>query len=168
MSASSRWWLGLGSNMGDRLAMLQAGVDGLRAHGLVIEAVSPVWETAPRDLEGQPAFLNAAVRARTALAPPALLDVAKEVEASLGRTAGVRFGPRPIDCDLLMWEGGAWRDDRLQVPHPRLTARRFAMLPVLALDPGLRLPGGASLGAALRAIAPASQPADPWPHGGLE
>ena len=60
------------------------------------------------------------------------------MEAELGRDpGGVRFGPRAIDCDLLLWDGGAWRDDALEMPHPRLAERRFALLPLLDLDPGL-------------------------------
>jgi len=158
-----RWWLGLGSNMGDRRDMLQAAVDALRARGVVVEAVSPVYETAPREREDQPAFLNAAVRAHTALAPPALLDVAKGVERDLGRRAGgVRYGPRPIDCDLLVWEGGAWAEERLVVPHPRLAGRRFAMLPLLDLDPDLTLPDGTVLADACARIPPEEQPAARW------
>jgi len=167
-AAGDRWWLGLGSNLGDRLAALQAAVDALRARGVAVEAVSPVWETAPREREDQPAFLNAAVRVRTPLAPRDLLDLAKGIEGDLGRTVGgVRFGPRPIDCDLLLWEGGTHRDDRLEVPHPRLTERRFAMLPLLALDPGLALPDGTALAAACARIPAEEQPAARRPGPGL-
>ncbi|HMM48209.1 MAG TPA: 2-amino-4-hydroxy-6-hydroxymethyldihydropteridine diphosphokinase, partial [Miltoncostaeaceae bacterium] len=64
----------------------------------------------------------------------------------LGRTrGGVRYGPRVIDCDLLLWEGGSWDEPDLQIPHARLTERRFALVPLLELDPDLRLPDGRSL-----------------------
>ncbi len=160
-----RYWLGLGANLGDRRAALQAAVDHLdRLHA--VEAVSPLYETAPRDLEDQPAFLNAAVRVRAEVAPRALLDEVKAMERELGRDpGGVRFGPRPIDCDLLLWEGGTWHDDRLEIPHPRIAERRFALLPVLDLDPGLTLPDGRSLAALAAAIDPAAQPAMRLPEG---
>jgi 2-amino-4-hydroxy-6-hydroxymethyldihydropteridine diphosphokinase len=87
-----------------------------------------------------------------------VLDLAKALEGDLGRTPGVRFGPRAIDCDLLLWEGGEWRDERLQVPHPRLCERRFALVPVLDLDPGLRLPDGRRLADLLAALDPREQP----------
>ena len=77
------------------------------------------------------------------------------MEAGLGRDPdGVRFGPRAIDCDILLWDGGGWRDEALEVPHPRLAERRFALLPLLNLDPDLTL---ADLAAA---IDPADQPVD--------
>jgi 2-amino-4-hydroxy-6-hydroxymethyldihydropteridine diphosphokinase len=121
VTGTHRYWLGLGGNTGDRLANLRAALDLLRAAGVVVEAVSPVYETAPRDLEDQPAFLNAAARVAAPLDPPGMLDVAKGVERDLGRDpAGIRFGPRPIDCDLLLWSGGTWTDERLEIPHPRL------------------------------------------------
>lgn len=158
-----RYWVGLGSNLGDRPAMLRAAVAELAARGLDVEAVSGFWETAPRDLEDQPAFLNGAVRVATVLRPPAVLTLVKGVERDLGRVAGgVRFGPRPIDCDLLVWSGGVWDADDLCVPHPRLTERRFAMLPLLDLDPGLTLPDGVRLADACAAIPAAGQPAERW------
>ena len=113
---------------------------------MVVERVSGVYETAPREVEDQPLFLNAACRVRSDLDPPDLLAVLKQIESELGRVAGPRFGPRVIDLDILLWEGGAWGDDVLEVPHPRLTERRFAMVPLLDLDPGLALPGGAAVG----------------------
>lgn len=153
------YWVGLGSNVGDRAAALQGAVDALRAAGLDVDAVSPVFETAPQDLEDQPAFLNAAVRVRTGLDPRALLALLKDTERDMGRAAGgVRFGPRRIDADILLWDGGAWCDDALEVPHPRLTRRRFAMAGPLAVEAGVTLPGGAPLADAFAAIDPASQP----------
>jgi 2-amino-4-hydroxy-6-hydroxymethyldihydropteridine diphosphokinase len=121
--------------------------------------VSALYETAPREVLDQPAFLNAACRARTALAPPAVLDLAKATEAALGRRPGARYGPRAIDCDLLLWEGGRWSDERLEVPHPRLAERRFALLPLLDLDADLALPDGRRLADLAAALDPGEQPA---------
>ena len=154
-----RYWLGLGANLGDREAALAAAMAALEQEDVTVEAVSPVYETAPREVLDQPAFLNAACRVRTDLGPPALLDLAKRVEERLGRAPGPRWGPRAIDCDLLLWEGGAWTDERLQIPHPRLHERRFALLPLLDLDPALALPDGRALADLERALDPAEQPA---------
>ena len=96
--------LGLGSNVGDRRAHLQAAVDALPAHGVEVLASSSVYDTEPvGEVLDQAEFLNAVVRVSTALEPEALLDACKAVEAALGREAGgVRHGPRPIDVDVLL------------------------------------------------------------------
>lgn len=109
-----------------------------------MQAVSHLYETAPREVENQPAFLNAACRVETDLEPPALLALLKDIERDLGRISGPRYGPRAIDLDILVWQGGEWRDAHLEVPHPRLVERRFALVPLLDLDPDLRI-GGQSL-----------------------
>ncbi|WP_217915065.1 2-amino-4-hydroxy-6-hydroxymethyldihydropteridine diphosphokinase [Miltoncostaea marina] len=156
----SRYWLGLGANLGDRRAAIEAALAALAREGRV-EAVSALYETAPRELEDQPAFLNAAARLATALEPPAMLAAAKRIERGLGREpGGVRFGPRPLDCDLLLWDGGEWRGPGLEIPHPRLHERRFALLPLLDLDPGLALPDGRRVADLAAAIDPAAQPAE--------
>jgi 2-amino-4-hydroxy-6-hydroxymethyldihydropteridine diphosphokinase len=158
VSEGLRYWLGLGTNLGDRGRALQRAVDWLSGH-LVIEAASSLYETSPRELLDQPSFLNAAVRAHGELAPLEMLDLAKRLESELGRQRRVRFGPREIDCDVLLWEGGSWSDQRLELPHPRLAERRFALLPVIELDPELRLPDGRSLASLERALDPAEQAA---------
>jgi 2-amino-4-hydroxy-6-hydroxymethyldihydropteridine diphosphokinase len=137
----------------------------LEAAGLEVEAASGVWETAPREIADQPAFLNAAVRVRSDLEPPEMLERAKRLEADLGRVPGTRFGPRAIDCDLLLWEGGAWADARVKIPHPRLAERRFALLPLLELDPGLALPDGRRLAELVAALDPVEQRAKWRPEG---
>ena len=154
-----RYWLGLGANLGDRRATIDAAIARLgRDHE--VEATSRFYETAPRELTDQPAFVNAAVRVVSPLSPPELLASVKRLERDLGREPeGVRFGPRAIDCDLLLWEGGVWRDDSLEVPHPRLAERRFALLPLLDLDPELTLPDGRRLADVESALDPVQQPA---------
>jgi 2-amino-4-hydroxy-6-hydroxymethyldihydropteridine diphosphokinase len=155
-----RYWLGLGANLGDRRAALEAALAWLSGAGVAVEAVSPAYETAPRDVVDQPAFMNAAVRVATDLPPEDLLRTVKELERELGREPGPRRGPRAIDCDLLLWDGGAHdAGDLLTIPHPRLAERRFALLPVLDLDPGLALPDGRRLADLLAAIPPGDQPA---------
>ena len=158
-----RYWLGLGANLGDPRAAIEEARAG-RAGGARVEAVSRLYETAPRDLVDQPAFVNAAARVSSPLDPPALLAEVKRIERDLGRDpGGVRFGPRVIDCDLLLWEGGEWRDEALEIPHPRLMERRFALLPVLDLDPGLTLPDGRRLADLEAALDPLEQPVTPLP-----
>lgn len=155
-----RYWIGLGANLGDRPAAIDAAVARLERLGTV-EAVSHRFETAPREVLDQPVFLNAAARLETDLPPRELLREVKEIERDLGRDpGGVRFGPRAIDCDLLLWEGGEWHDDQLDIPHPRLAERRFALLPLLDLDPALALPDGRRLADLEAAIDPLEQPAE--------
>lgn len=142
------YWIGLGGNLGDRLAALQAMLDATAARGVLVDAVSPVYETAPQLVTEQPDFLNAAVRVRSTLAPWRMLALLKRLERRLGRTTGgPRFGPRPIDADILLWDGGAWVDDRLSIPHPRLAVRRFALVPLLAIHPDAALPDGTRIDA---------------------
>jgi 2-amino-4-hydroxy-6-hydroxymethyldihydropteridine diphosphokinase len=144
-------YLGLGSNVGDRESQLRGAIEDLREHGVEVEAVSSLYETEPvGEILDQPDFLNAAVRIRTSLEPEQLLDVCKVIEAEHGRAlGGPRHGPRPIDIDLLLLGDIAMGTDRLTLPHPEVTSRRFVLLPLLELDPELRLPDGTKLRAAL-------------------
>ena len=138
-------YLGLGSNVGDRLANLRAAVDALERAGVTVTARSPVYETEPQgEVLDQPDFLNAAIAIDTDLGPEALLDVCKAVERELGRElGGPRHGPRPIDVDLLLLGDVAYASERLQLPHRDVLNRRFVLQPLVDLDPGLELPDGA-------------------------
>ncbi len=147
-------YLGLGSNLGDRLANLRAARDALAGHGVDVVASSSVYETAPQgELLDQREFLNACVRVRTALGPEELLDAAKAVERELGRRpGGVRHGPRPIDVDVLLLGDLELRSERLSLPHREVTSRRFVLEPLLELDPELALPDGTRLADRLEAV----------------
>jgi 2-amino-4-hydroxy-6-hydroxymethyldihydropteridine diphosphokinase len=136
-------YLGLGSNVGDRRANLQAVVAELWTHGVMVLASSSVYETEPvGEVLDQPEFLNACLRIETELEPEPLLDVCKAVERALGRSpGGVRHGPRPIDVDLLLLEGVEYSSERLRLPHREVMTRRFVLAPLLELDPDL--PGAA-------------------------
>jgi 2-amino-4-hydroxy-6-hydroxymethyldihydropteridine diphosphokinase len=149
-------YLGLGSNVGDREAHLRGAVEDLREHAVTVEVVSSLYETEPvGEITDQPDFLNAAVRVRTALEPEALLDLSKAIEAEHGRVfGGPRHGPRPIDIDLLLLGEIEMSTERLTLPHPEITSRRFVLLPLLELDPELRLPDGTELEAALDGLGP--------------
>lgn len=130
--------IGLGSNVGDRLAHLDAAVARLRAdRALHVLRRSPVYETPPAGGPPQGDYLNAAVLVVTALGAREILDRTLAVEESLGRvrSAETRWGPRTIDLDLLWIEGEAVSEDALTVPHPRLSERAFAVRPLLDVAP---------------------------------
>jgi 2-amino-4-hydroxy-6-hydroxymethyldihydropteridine diphosphokinase len=149
-----RGYLGLGSNVGDRLANLRAATAELRKRGVAVVAESSVYETAPQgEILDQPDFLNAAVAIDTDLGPEELLDVCKEIERALGREqAGPRHSPRPIDIDLLLLGEHEYRSERLTLPHAEVSSRRFVLEPLLDLDPELTLPDGIRLADALPAL----------------
>jgi len=149
-------YLGLGSNVGERRAHLEAAVAALPANGVQVLASSSVYETEPVGLVlDQREFFNACLRVETADDPEALLDACKAVERELGREpGGPRHGPRPIDVDLLLLGEQEYRSPRLALPHPELLSRRFVLVPLLELDPELRLPGGTALADALAALGP--------------
>lgn len=148
--------LGLGSNLGDRRAQLQAAVDALPAAGVEVLASSSVYDTDPvGELPEQPSFLNACLRVRTALEPLDLLDTVKVVERELGRSAGgPRHGPRAIDIDILLLGELELRHPRMTLPHEQLLSRRFVLIPALEIDLELRVPDGSRLADALTAMAP--------------
>jgi 2-amino-4-hydroxy-6-hydroxymethyldihydropteridine diphosphokinase len=128
----------------------------LREHGVEVEAVSSLYETEPvGEILDQPDFLNAAVRISTELGPEELLDLCKAIELEQGRIfGGPRHGPRPLDVDLLLLGDLEMRSDRLTLPHPEVTARRFVLAPLVELDPKLTLPDGTPLAEALTALGP--------------
>jgi 2-amino-4-hydroxy-6-hydroxymethyldihydropteridine diphosphokinase len=152
-------YLGLGSNVGDRRANLQAAVDALGAHGVAVLASSAVYETEPVGLVlDQREFLNACLRIRTAHGPEELLDACKAVERELGREpGGPRHGPRPIDVDLLLLGDLEHRSERLALPHAEVTSRRFVLVPLLELEPDLQVPGRGRVAAALAALGPGQE-----------
>jgi 2-amino-4-hydroxy-6-hydroxymethyldihydropteridine diphosphokinase len=149
-----RAYLGLGSNVGDRLANLRAARAALERRGIAVVDSSSVYETAPQgEVVDQPDFLNACVAVETELGPEELLDECKAVERELGRdSAGVRHGPRTIDVDLLLLGGVEHRSERLTLPHRELLTRRFVLEPLLELDPELTLPSGKPLADALPSL----------------
>jgi 2-amino-4-hydroxy-6-hydroxymethyldihydropteridine diphosphokinase len=139
-------YLGLGSNLGDRLANLQGAVDRLASEGGIrVDASSRVWETAPVGGPEQPDYLNAVVRVQTDRAPEELLAACRSVESALGRERSERWGPRTIDVDVLLYDGRVVDEPDLVVPHPRIAERAFVVLPLLELEPDPILPDGRRL-----------------------
>jgi 2-amino-4-hydroxy-6-hydroxymethyldihydropteridine diphosphokinase len=147
-------YLGLGSNVGDPAAHIRAAVILLPEHGIEVEAISSTYLTEPvGEILDQPDFLNAALRIKTGLEPEELLDACKEIEAERGRSFDApRHSPRPLDVDLLLLGDREYRSDRLTLPHPQVTSRRFVLVPLLELDPTLSLPDGTNLAEALAAL----------------
>ena len=139
-------FLGLGSNLGDRLTNLQGAVDLLQHEpGLRVTASSRVWETVPVGGPPQPDYLNAVLRVETDLSARDLLDAAHRVEARLGRVRKERWGARSIDVDLLLFDEETIVEEDLVVPHPRMHQRAFVLLPLLELVADPTLPNGTRL-----------------------
>ena len=139
-----RAYIGLGGNLGDRRASLDAAVEALRREaGVDVVAVSSFRDTEPVGVTDQPRFLNGAVAIETELTPRALLDVLLAVERSLGRTrdAEERFGPRTIDLDLLLYGDQTIDEPGLTVPHPRAHERAFVLAPLADVWPDAVIPG---------------------------
>ena len=149
-------YLGIGSNVGDRRANLQAAVQDLWTHDVVVLASSSVYETEPvGEVLDQREFFNACLKIETPLAPDGLLDACKAVERALGREpGGIRHGPRPIDVDVLLLGDLRHDSERLRLPHREVLTRRFVLVPLLELAPDLEVPGGGRAADALAALGP--------------
>jgi dihydropteroate synthase len=124
---SSRVWLALGSNLGDRAGYLQAARQALPEAGITLVRASRVAETEPVGIREQPDFLNQVLEVETALEPRSLLEAVKAIERQLGRTPGGRWGPREIDIDILRYDGRTVDEPGLQLPHPELQNRPFLL-----------------------------------------
>ena len=142
--------IGLGSNLGDRLAHLRQAVDGLRTVLRHVE-VSHVYETKPVGLLQQPPFLNAAVRGTAITGPQRLFFLAKSLELAAGRRPGPRLGPRQLDLDIIAFGDLVIATRRLQVPHRAFAQRGFVLAPLADLVPELTIPGANATVSALGA-----------------
>ena len=142
--------IGLGSNVGNRLAHLQEAVNGLRMVLRHVE-VSHVYETSPVGVLTQPPFLNAVVRGATAIGPERLFFWAKSLEFAVGRRPGLRLGPRQLDLDIIALGDQVITSPRLQIPHAAFAERGFVLAPLADLAPDLTLPGADATVSALDA-----------------
>jgi 2-amino-4-hydroxy-6-hydroxymethyldihydropteridine diphosphokinase len=149
-----RGLLGLGSNVGERRAQLQAALDALPGAGVRVLAASSVYDTDPvGEVLDQPPFLTACALVETELEPLVLLDVVKRLESQLGRDAGgARHGPRAIDVDVLLLGKVELAHERMTLPHEQVLTRRFVLVPALELDFELATPDGRRLSDALAAL----------------
>ncbi len=146
-------YLSLGSNLGDRRAMLEAALARLEASGRVrVETRSSLYETEPVTNLDQPWFLNLVAEITTDLGPEALLDLTQSIERDLGRVRAIRWGPRSVDIDILLYGTEVVATPRLKIPHPEMTHRRFVLVPLLEIAPQITLPDGRRLEGILKGL----------------
>jgi 2-amino-4-hydroxy-6-hydroxymethyldihydropteridine diphosphokinase len=148
-------YVGIGANLGEPERQIEAAIELLKAEdGIEVRAVSALRWTDPVGYADQPRFLNGAARLETSLGPRGLLDRLLAIERRLGRERGEgpRFGPRTIDLDLLLYGEERIDEPGLDVPHPRLAERRFALEPLAELAPGLEIPGAGPVQALLAGL----------------
>ncbi|HEY2788380.1 MAG TPA: 2-amino-4-hydroxy-6-hydroxymethyldihydropteridine diphosphokinase [Gaiellales bacterium] len=136
-----RAYVGFGANLGDPAATLRAAAAELGRRAGTVAAGSHIFRSRPIGVTDQPAFLNAVARLETTFEADRLLEELLAVEAEFGRVRDVRWGPRPLDLDLIWYEGERSEDARLTLPHPRAHEREFVLRPLAELDPGLDLRG---------------------------
>lgn len=133
-------YLSLGSNVGDREQQIASAIQALGSRGVRIVRQSSVYSTEPVDVATQGWFLNCVLEVETDLMPRQLLRVCQEIENELGRRHTVRRGPRVIDLDILLYGTSVIHTPELDVPHPRMTQRRFVLVPLAEIAPALRHP----------------------------
>ncbi|MEK4283318.1 MULTISPECIES: 2-amino-4-hydroxy-6-hydroxymethyldihydropteridine diphosphokinase [Ureibacillus] len=125
-------YLSLGTNLGDRENNLKSAIDLLQSkEGIWIKKISPIYETAPVGYVDQPSFLNIAIYAQTILSPIELLQTCQLIENDLGRVRNIRWGPRIIDLDILLFNNDNIESENLIIPHPRMFERAFVLVPLL-------------------------------------
>ncbi len=141
MTAAVQAWVGLGANLGDPLQALRDALDALSVVPQTrIDAISSFYLSAPVDAGGDD-YVNAVARVQTTLTPHALLAALQDIERRFGRERPFRNAPRTLDLDLLLYGEQTIHDTQLDVPHPRMMARAFVLLPLLELDAGIQVPG---------------------------
>lgn len=134
-------YIALGSNVGDRAGNLRAARVQIDAPDLRVLRASSIYETAPRDVEDQPWFLNQVIECETDLFPRQLLARLQAMERGMGRKRSIPKGPREIDLDILLFGNTVMKAPELEIPHPRLPERRFVLEPLAELVPDKRHPG---------------------------
>jgi 2-amino-4-hydroxy-6-hydroxymethyldihydropteridine diphosphokinase len=133
-------YLSLGSNIGDREAQLATAIESLQELGIRVVRRSSIYETEPQDFAGQPWFLNMVLEVETDYAPALLLSRIQQIEKQMGRQREIPKGPRTVDIDILFYGDAVIESAEMQIPHPRLTQRRFVLEPLAELAPDLRHP----------------------------
>jgi len=133
-------FLAFGANLGNPRDQIKQGIMALNDHGVSVIARSSWFETEPVGMDDQPFFLNLVARASTSLDPYELLAVCQQVEQRAGRVPSVRFGPRHLDIDILLYGDERIESEELTIPHPRMRERRFVLIPLLEIAPDLEDP----------------------------
>lgn len=134
-------YIALGSNLGDRAEHLRQAREQIDAPDLRLLRASSIYETAPRDVEDQPWFLNQVIECETELFPRQLLARLQKIERAMGRKRRIAKGPREIDLDILLFGEAVVKAPELEVPHPRMAERRFVLEPLAELVPEKKHPG---------------------------
>jgi 2-amino-4-hydroxy-6-hydroxymethyldihydropteridine diphosphokinase len=127
-------YLGLGSNLGDRVRNLKQGIK-LLSQNMTVVGISPLYETAPLGNTAQPHFLNMVCAINTSLSPIQLLALAKKLEIQMGRIPGPPNSPRPLDIDILFYDGQRLDTPTLKIPHPGISERAFVLVPLADIAP---------------------------------
>ncbi|RBP37041.1 2-amino-4-hydroxy-6-hydroxymethyldihydropteridine diphosphokinase [Garciella nitratireducens] len=136
----SRVFLGLGSNLGNKKQNLQQALEFLKNHPKIeIIKISSYYETKPIGYQNQDWFINMVVMIDTTLNPYALLEVCNTIEKKLKRKRVIRWGPRTIDVDILLYQGYLSHNEKLTIPHPRMTQRAFVMIPLYEIAPNIKI-----------------------------
>lgn len=136
-------YLSLGSNLGDRLQQLRDAVRSIESfEGIEIEKISSVYETEPVGDVPQENFYNLVIKIKTDLSPYRLLAIAQIVERQFGRKREIHWGPRTLDIDILLYGREAINEKDLVIPHPEMYNRAFVLIPLIEIEPDLKLPGG--------------------------
>lgn len=133
-------YISLGSNVGDREQQIAAAIQALGAKGIRVVRQSSIYSTEPVDVATQSWFLNCVLEIETDLMPRQLLRTFKETENELGRKYTVRRGPRVIDIDILLYGSSVVQTPELEIPHPRMTQRRFVLVPLVEIAPAVHHP----------------------------
>ena len=131
-------YIGFGSNIDDRLAHIQNAIRALsKTEGLTLQKISSVYKTTPVGYEAQAEFLNGVAAIQTNLPPLSLLHILKDIETAVGRQHRIRWGPREIDLDILLYGDMCFQTEKLVIPHPEMHLRRFVLAPLAEIAPDL-------------------------------
>ena len=143
-------YLGLGSNLGNRIKNLEIVILALSKHSdIQVTASSSFYETEPVGYKEQKWFINQVIQIKTSLSPKDLLDVTQKMEERFGRRRTIRWGPRTVDIDILLYGNLIMNNSSLSIPHPHLTKRRFVLVPLAEIAPSIIHP---LLGESIRKI----------------
>jgi 2-amino-4-hydroxy-6-hydroxymethyldihydropteridine diphosphokinase len=144
-------YLSLGSNLGNKITNLKRAVTSINKHPQIkLLAQSSVYETKPVGYQKQPDFLNLVIKVETTLSPQQLWQVVETIEKKIGRKPTVRWGPRLIDIDILLYNDLILTQPDLEIPHPELEKRAFVLIPLQEIAPSLRLPSGNNLASLIK------------------
>lgn len=134
-------YIALGSNLGDRFGYLTQAIILLEGQEKIsVINTSSIYETDPVGYTAQDQFLNMVIKVETSLSPVELLDTCLEIELKLGRKREIKWGPRTLDLDILLYNHEIVETEKLTLPHPRMSERAFVILPLLEMDPYIKLP----------------------------